>query len=1327
MVIERKTPEIGLSIMSTGHKDWGTVLNQGSDLLDNAFIADRTRITALESTSAVLPLAIAKRIGHNLLRNNIFSQGLNTTPELPTFWLTQFLNGAVGNVSRTNQTYLAGSHSLRISIASVNTAPSFQTRPYPGLNILDPETDTVLSTTDPRQLTNGFGLAAQTVVLSPKTRYTLSGYGKSEIPQILGPNVINCHWKVGVVFKTATNTVIHSYFTSPQTNRTNNIATDSFLRTELTFVTPNLPAVTAEIWLVTEGSLPAGIGSSWFDGIQLEQASRATALDLFSMRGSDMFVDGNLTISGSLTLQQPQLFFESDKVTFTGDVQLGDNINEDTLEVFTKSSIFHGPLTVQGNTVLGDDAINDIVDVIANTTTFFNNQNPTTPQGGNVDIQGNLDVDGDVVLGSSSVLNTVTFNAQLVNAGNNFSIVNDLAVGGSLEVDRAVRLGSNQLLDTLVVQMSSGGSSFDGYVTLNNDLFVKGSTTLGNTSADTIVVNAGITTLHGSLQVDNALLVEGATTFNIGSGPSDNFSVIANDWSITATGNANIDTDLLEVSGSLSLGSGTIASITSLNTSFGTNSSPLNNYSVYASSSNFSGDLDIDGVLVVGDGINASGSSFIFGNAFSAIGNALAIGNPSAITGTTYNDQLNVYAGTTFFGDYSTQKKGNVRIGGSLLAAGDVTLGSSSVEDIININGTQVNMSVGTFGFKIGSGYQGNTYNPLVADHGGITIDNNGNLAMDGKLTVKGPFDPVQIIIQPLQADGYNVPNVITVTSPASNPVVTFNLTSSGTISAAESLILADGYAANINDTATTFGSTTASLASFAVHAQDASFSNDMDVAGGLSASSLSVGDADVQGNLNVDGSLVVTQSIVGSGTSFTFGGAPGLATTFNVKANDILLGIDGASIGNVTIGNNLSVRHDVDIGFPGQYDNFFNASAHTINFDVGSNKPGSLDLAGFRVGGGFQDNIYDALVLDHGGVTIDAYGNIFADGSIVAKGSVGFDTIELRVPLNGNVNNPVLSVIDNSEGYATINLTIDGYGNLNTEGCVTTPCLYVADTANIDGYLSLDGGNIAAAPSAPGLGALAPSKILFEIFQVDPSVLYSEYSYGATTYQTVSKRVLDIDNLGNIRTNGYIQTEIPGVSNLSTVAVTVGNGENTFGDFNATGPVNAYLSPIQAAIDYLVEHVIKGTIYVKSGTYPLPSAGLVVPEGISIIGDGYDTLLDGSLYYGLGELGISLYGQIALGITCGPNVTLRNFRMFNCQEGIRIDSASENCFVGNVIIVGSNFAVNVLGTKNFVKNINTIDCSVGVQISGNKNIVTENFATIANSGIGNVTISNIT
>lgn len=1287
MVIERITNTLGLAIQEVGSPGWGIVLNNNFDLLDAGALSDRARLDSLENTNAILPLAIAGKVGHNLLRNNIFTMGTITAPEIPTFWTSQFLNGAVGNTSRTNQTYLVGTHSLRVSVASVDTSLSVQFHPYPGLNILDPEDNTVVTNFDTRQLTYGFGVEFQTVSLSSKTKYTLSSYGKAENPNpTLG---INCHWKLGIVFKDTGGTILYSHFTSPQINRTNNINTSSFERAQLTFTTPNLPVVNAEVWLVTEGSIPSGIGSVWFDGVQLEQTTQATSLELFSIRNGNFAVDGDLVIGGNLILQQENLFFASGQITFGGNVQIGDNLTEDILDVFTKAATFHGPLTVLGDVALGDDANVDKVQIIANKTTFYDNQNPSSPQGGDVEIQGDLLVKGSTTLGNNVTEDTVTLNAQLVTVGFDLAIGNDLDVNGFLNVERGVVLGSNSPItpfDTLTVKMKDGGSFFEGDVELKDDLFVKGNTTLGDFPSDTVVVNAGATSLYGSLFVQNDLTVQGASLFNIGSGSGDNFEVIANDFLVTSTGIAQITTSNLDITGGITLNSGNTASINNTNVNFAVAGSPSDTFKVYSKDAYFSDDSSFGGdVEIVGD-ISSQGNSFQFGSAFSADPSGeIEIGDSSSITSNTYDNTLRVYAGNTFFGDFGSQKKGHVEIGGNLKVAGNATLGNSLTEDLLTFQGNQINFNVGSGLLNFNGGFQNYTYNPNI-QQGGLTIDRYGNMAMDGKLTVKGPIDPTQLLINPLLSDGYNAVDVIKVTSPTLNPNTTFRVTSSGQIFAEKSLTLDDGYI-HLSNTNTNFGQLSGDLLSLNVYSKVTNLNSNVNISGTLSAGNSTVqnfiaNNGSFLQDLSVAENLTVQKNIISNGTNYVFGSAPSSTTVFDVRANTIFLGKDGQNIGNVTIGNNLYVRKDLTVGFPTQYNNDINLNAAKINVDISSNKPGSLDLAGFRVGGGYQNNPYNANALDHGGVTIDAYGNIFADGLIKGKGPLGFDSLVLTVAIGDDPSNPIFTIIDDSLGNDEVTFTVDGYGfvevkNAEVQGAV---CFRASDTDGLEVGTSLG-------------DELVTSYIVLCINK-EGIPFYGQPLYRNTEYGSSSIKVLDVDNFGNLRSYSYIHTTQPGRSNLSSHSVTVGTGSLTFGDFNSTGPVESYPDPIQQAINALPAG---GSIFLKRGTYYI-SSNLTIPANISIQGEGETTIIDG---YDLYSITVS-----------GNAAKLEDLKIQNMITGVTVNSGVKRVSLKGLFITSSATGIQLNGDESIVTGCFVTDNTLnGIVVTGSNNAVATNVS----------------
>jgi hypothetical protein len=427
---------------------------------------------------------------------------------------------------------------------------------------------------------------------------------------------------------------------------------------------------------------------------------------------------------------------------------------------------------------------------------------------------------------------------------------------------------------------------------------------------------------------------------------------------------------------------------------------------------------------------------------------------------------------------------------------------------------------------------------------------------------------------------------------------------------------------------------------------------------------------------------LIVAKNITSTGTNYQFGSAPTISTDFNIKANTITLGVDGYQIGNVTVGNNLFVRNDFTAGISGTYDNQIFLNAARVNVDVGSNIVGALEQGGFRVGGGFQNNAFDSGVVDHGGVTIDSYGNIFADGSILAKGEFGFETIRLTVSPGRNPLDPVLSIYDESDGYTSdLNLTLDGYGNVKSTGC-----------GIFDGCIQLTNLNPTVVEDGTGLGSpLGISKSVFQINHADLEILYGEYLYGEVTYGHYLTRSLDIDDLGNLITNGYIVTKKPGRSNLSTSRVTVGDGVDTFGDYNTDGYYSSFSDPIQQAVDYLSSKGLSGEIFIKAGGYNLTS-DIILPENVTVVGEGESTEIVGG------------------GFILQSGSKVKNLKISSATTGITIQSTTKRALISEVFITQCNTGIQIDGDENIVVNSFVTDNSIdGIVITGSNNVVSSN------------------
>lgn len=1311
MAIERTTNTIGFSILESGTLGWGLFTNNNWDLTDEGFSLDRARITALESTSAVLPLAIVNRIAHNLIRNNIFARATTSDPAIATSWTSVFANGATGNTSRDSSTYLVGGFSQRISIVSVDVGS--QTHPFPGLNVLDPDTNTAIASNDSRQLINGFGYVEQAVSLSPKTRYTVSAYGKSEIPNpTLG---INVHWKVGVVFKDTSGSIIRSYFTVPQVNYTSNIETSSFERVELSFTTPDLPVVLAEIWLVSEGVTPGSIGSSYFDGVQLEQSTRATFLETFSMKDGGLIVDGDLTVGGRLLLQQDQLVLATNKVIFTGNVQLGDDITEDILDVYTKISTFYGPVSIKGDTQIGDNADTDTLDITVSKTTFYNDADPISPQGGNVCIQGNLEVLGSTVLGDNPAEDTVEINASLFTTIGDASVGGDLDVAGELTVGRAVEIGTNNASDSFTVNMEGQGTDIYGDLRAHNDLTVSGDVTLGTSIADTLQVNAGATILEGDLTVQKGLTV-GATTPAPLIISSTTVSISnADTFDVTSLDDTTWNTPFFDLSGSLEVGTGSLAQTFYAlvgNIVLGDPSlSASATTTINAVTTSATGDLSIDGDINIGGNTGAADvvsttGSFVFGSnllsaarsalSFSAIvitnkdsdpaiGGTFEIGDPDALIDDGYGRvkfHTTTYfnSGTTYFGSASTNDEvvGDVVIGGDLTVGGKTYLGNSTASDQVQITSYGVNVEVGSGRLNIGNGgigFADNPYDLLATDHGGVSIDSNGNLFMDGKLTVKGPIDPISLELTPLASVLQQ--NVITVDLSGTE---TFTLHKEGRANLAEQLTIADGYAVSFNETAASFGHSSSPLTSFSVESNSASFSADVDVGDTLTVQELVVSnDAEVSGSMDVGTDLFVAGDLTALGTQFTLGNLTA-TTRLDVLAHETTFGNTSSYVGNVTVSNDLVVQRSATFGTDRDVDNF-TSLAQTYTINIGSQRVdlgggAFIETAGLRIGGGdtgpgYQNNVFNESELDHGGVTIDAYGNIFTDGSIFANGQFGINSLSLTSPDGTNLCETVLNVLNQTTEIGAETFTLDNLGHIEMHSHLTLvdKYFYCSPDSTIDGYGIA--GTFTSAPSTDGY-------VMIEVVNEDLG------------------RVFEVDNFGNVVVSGQIITEYVGASSVGAYSVTVGDGIESHGDFNLDGNHNASLNPIGAAVAYLSTLSSPGTIFIKKGTYPLTSS-VTLPDSISLQGEGEGTILDGG-------------SSTSTGVICGSGNNVRDLLIRDfTTSGISIGATEERVSVMNVKFELCSIGVDLDGTNSQVKGCHISSHTTGIAIDGVGHIVTEN------------------
>lgn len=329
-------------------------------------------------------------------------------------------------------------------------------------------------------------------------------------------------------------------------------------------------------------------------------------------------------------------------------------------------------------------------------------------------IQSHLIVDGYTILGDSSRPEaTTTINGNLT-VNNNSTTLNSHTF--SLNGTNATMGNNSGILD-----LNYSEATLSGDLTVDGTLSVAGLTTLGDGSGDPLTITGDVT-VYGDLDIQQAARLNG--NVQLGNNTlTDN--LIINVATISATvgsGEVNLDANI-NLTGNV-IAEGTYHSLGASATA-STNTIELNGNLVVAGASQLEDDVNILG--------NLSASGFI-----SANGSLTALGSTTLGSGST---TLQANMATSNF-------TGSGSFGSSLSAGGSTSLGSLSshthtLTGNVNIAGnTTLSGNV-----SIGGGFQDNIYNGSVADHGGVTIYANGDVALDGKLTVKGPIDPISLVI----------------------------------------------------------------------------------------------------------------------------------------------------------------------------------------------------------------------------------------------------------------------------------------------------------------------------------------------------------------------------------------------------------------------------------------------------------------------------------------------------------------------------------------------------------------------------------------------------
>jgi hypothetical protein len=519
------------------------------------------------------------------------------------------------------------------------------------------------------------------------------------------------------------------------------------------------PTLSAADTLLNISSTWNNAGATFYgidlDVTNTASASTSRLLNL-SVGGDDKFnvdLSGNVYLTGNISYANAVNFNIQDNTADAFVIQEGANkyIDIDTTDDAELLTLGNNLATVD---VLVEDNKASAFTVKEGSNEYIavdttNGSELITFGTGNVDIDNDLNVDGGDLTTNQTTFNLLNTNATTVNfagAGTDIQIgaaTGTTNVNNNLDVDGDVNIdGGDLTVSTTTFNLANTTATTVNFAGAGTDIQIGAATGTTNVN-NNLVVDLDLQVKGGDLTTDQ-------TTFNLlnGTATTINFGGAGTDIQIgAATGTTNINNNL-DVDGDVNIDGGDLTVSTATFNLANTNATTVNfagaatdiQIGSATGTTNVNNDLDVDGdVNIDGGDLTVSTTTFNLANTtattvnFAGAATTVEIG---AATGTTsVNNNLDV--------------DGNVNVDGGALTTNQTTF------DIINTSATTVNafgaaqnLNIGNAGTEVDFGDLRIIGSTIYSDNSGaqtITIDpfpaggdSGGNVVVRGNLQVSG-------------------------------------------------------------------------------------------------------------------------------------------------------------------------------------------------------------------------------------------------------------------------------------------------------------------------------------------------------------------------------------------------------------------------------------------------------------------------------------------------------------------------------------------------------------------------------------------------------------